>query len=170
MRQALAIGYTVTLVLCQTTALPTHIITCWAGGKWQSCLRQYREQGDENDPMFRTVNQCLNGYVHNRSRENLVPIRAGLQFTEFNYPVVVCSDFSKFARTNVADSDNSLDPTELKENFLLEVNYAYLSRLNATSATREYFLIDVLEFAGLDGFVTSLTSEVDAAIEMVGDN
>jgi hypothetical protein len=130
-----------------------------------------QQKGDENDAMFRTVNQCISGYVHSRSRGLLLPPRsARVDVTVLNYPVVVCSDFAKFFATNVADTSNSVEPTNLRDNFLLEVNYAYLNRLNATAPTLEYFLIDVVEFSGLDGLLTSLGSEAAAAKLMVGDN
>jgi hypothetical protein len=123
------------------------------------------QKGDENDPLFRTLNQCLNGYIHNRSRELLIPSMHNEIVTKLEYPVIICSDFYKYFRTSIGGAE---DPSPITENFAVELNYAYVS--NNAPIFRRYFLVDVLAFDLLDVFVAALEAEVAAAKVMVQDN
>ena len=66
-------------------------------------------QRDDNEAFFRAINQCLSGYLNNRGRESMLPKGVGEQVIAFDYPVIVCSDFSKFYRTELM---NPADPVE----------------------------------------------------------
>jgi hypothetical protein len=126
-----------------------------------------KQKGDENDPMFKALNQCLNGFIHNKPREMLIPPADDEETRQLSYPVIVCSDFGKFFRTHVED-DDAIAPVRLKDNFALEVNYAFVGPSGRPE--RRYFLIDVVEAAQLDTFLTALEDEVEAAKVLFGDN
>lgn len=101
-----------------------------------------QRKGEEGDPIYRALNQCLNGYIHNETRASMVPTVPKEETTQIDYPVIVCSDFNEFYWTSVA---NPADPTPIRRNFLLEVDYAYVSPRKGV--TREYFLVDVVDFS-----------------------
>jgi hypothetical protein len=123
-----------------------------------------KQKGDENDPIFRAVNQCLNGFLHSRDRASLIPYADGEDSIELKYPVIVCSEFGDFFRTSVRDTT---DPVAIKENFLLEVDYAYVAREGGTT---EFSLLDFVEFGQLKTFIECLEREVEALSKLVGDN
>jgi hypothetical protein len=60
------------------------------------------------------------------------------------------------------------DPTPLKVNFMLELNYAYQNAKGGI--VREYFLVDVVDFNRLDEFLKSIETEVSAAQFMLTRN
>jgi hypothetical protein len=113
------------------------------------------------------VNQCLNGYIHNKSRALLVAHRANAEITQLNYPLVICSSFDQFFRTHTAADPDIEPPQQLQDNFGLEVNYAYVNPKGG--AIKQYFLLDVLSFGKLDSFLKTIQTEVDAGIEMLRD-
>ena len=119
---------------------------------------------EDNDPIFRALNQCLNGFIHNRGGEWLHPARDNEEIHSLEYPVVVCSDFATFFQTDVR---TGRDPEPINDNFLLEINYAFID--TAGTSRRDYFLIDMVEFARLDAFLTAIDLEIRAAAVMVGD-
>jgi hypothetical protein len=119
---------------------------------------------EDNDPIFRAINQCLNGCIHNRGEDWLLPINEHEEVHLLEYPVIVCSDFGTFFRTDVSASK---DPVPLKGNFLMELNYAFVD--NAGGSRRDYFLVDVVEFSGLDAFLAAIDAEVKGAAVLVGD-
>jgi hypothetical protein len=123
--------------------------------------------GEDIDPFFRTVNQCLNGYIHNKSRPLLIEHGANTQITQLNYPVVICSSFDQFFMTHTAADPDIEPPAQLQDDFGLEVNYAYLDP--SRRSIKQYFLLDVLGFGRLDGFLNALETEVKAAMELVQD-
>jgi hypothetical protein len=123
--------------------------------------------GEDIDPFFRTVNQCLNGYIHNKSRPLLVARRVNSEITHLNYPVVICSSFDQFFITHTAADPDIDPPARLQDNFGLEVNYACVDP--SRGSIKQYFLLDVLSFGGLDSFLKALQTELNAAIELTQD-
>lgn len=121
-----------------------------------------QRKGDENDPIYRALNQCLNGYIYNQARESMLHTLEGERTLQINYPVLICSDFKEFYETSVAKPGA---PTPIQRNFQLELNYAYLNRHAA--ATRDYFLLDVVDFTNIDAFITSLDREMAAVTYML---
>ena len=77
--------------------------------------------------------------------------------SKVNYPVIVCNSFSNLYRVDI-DTNNK--PANVKDNFQLEVNYAYLD-LSKTPVT-EYFLIDIVGFDRIDSLLTALEEDVSA--------
>ena len=122
------------------------------------------KRSEDNDPIFRAINQCLNGFIHNRGGEWLHPANDHEEIHLLEYPVMVCSSFSKFFRTDV---ESGQDPESIGENFLLELNYAFVD--DAKARHRDYFLVDVVEFSQLDAFVKAIDNEVQSAVVLVSD-
>lgn len=108
----------------------------------------------ENEPMFKAINQTLNGLLNNRGGYLCDKKHLRDQGT-VDYPVIVCSSFDRFFRKRIGD-DSSI--SEVTDNFLMEVNYA----VRAAVPRNEYFLIDVLEFNQLDEFLRGLDIEFSA--------
>lgn len=122
------------------------------------------KRSEENDPIFRALNQALSGLVHNKGSELLIPATQTEAVTLVEYPVIVCSNFSTFFRTDV-QGDESVE--SIRDNFLLEVNYAFVDRNKANR--RDYFLIDVISFESLNSFFDAIEHEVDHIKILVGD-
>ena len=108
----------------------------------------------ENEPIFKALNQTLNSLLNSRgfiSERKNVKCKATVE-----YPVIVCSAFDQFARTPI-NGDGTI--SRIDNNFLLEVNYAYLTRETARPFN-EYFLIDVVDYQRLPEFLSLLGNEV----------
>jgi hypothetical protein len=115
----------------------------------------------ENEPIYKALNQVLNATVSMRSesfdfpryrRANL-PMKAKLEF-----PVVVCNSFDRFFATSF---EEDTEPTQVEENFQLEVTYAFPV---GGSQRQEYFLIDFVEFAQLDNFLRLVSVDAESAV------
>ena len=111
-------------------------------------------KAQENEPFYKALNQALNATVAMRSQSpshpSLVGRRQGKVVT-LNYPVVVCSSFAQlYAVDFLADSE----PAAIRENFQLEVQYAFHDR--SGTQRDEYFLLDFVEFDQLTKFETAV--------------
>lgn len=113
------------------------------------------KRNEDNDPIFRALNQCLNGYVHNKGQELLIPAKNAEQVTLVEYPLIVVSSFSMFYRTDV---QSSMPPEPITDNFLVELNYAFVDKTKTTR--RDYFLVDVASFDTLDKYLAAIDHEV----------
>jgi hypothetical protein len=154
-----------------TCIIPSHVNTNHhhylnLGGEVAKLFTSERAKGEDADPMFRTINQCLSGFLSNRSRPSRVNDNGvGEEVSKLDYPVVVCSTFRDyFYRTEVRSGGT---PSELNRHFALEVDYAYIN--SKRGSVRDYFLADILAFDHLDGFLGLISREVEAAISMVRD-
>jgi hypothetical protein len=74
-----------------------------------------------------------------------------------DFPLVVCSSFAKMFS---ADFDGQRETEEIRENFQLEVEYAYVSP--AGHAAEELFLLDFVEYDQLPAIAAAL--ETDARV------
>jgi hypothetical protein len=112
------------------------------------------DKSQEQEPIYKALSQVLNAYV---SMQNRPPIISALRESNrgacvrLNYPVVVCSEFTKLFRT---DFFNDSEPEQIRDNFQLEVQYAYTDSSN--SSRNDHFLIDFVSFDQLDGFCNKL--------------
>ena len=111
----------------------------------------------ENEIFYKALNQSLNAMVYYRNKESIIKLPPGrdkyILYT-VNYPIIVCNSFENLYKVEIgADAD----PSNIDENFQLEVNYAYLA-LDGTSKT-EYFLIDILSFDLIDGFLEKIEKD-----------
>lgn len=107
-------------------------------------------KSQEHDPFYKALNQVLNAYVNMLSRPPIIPALREHNHgkrVRINFPVVVCSDFTKLFRT---DFFQSTEPSTITENFQLEVQYAYTDA--SSNAKDGYFLIDFVAFDELDSF------------------
>jgi hypothetical protein len=118
-------------------------------------------KGEESDPIYRALNQCLSGFIHNETHASLVASLPNEDTTRIDYPVTVCSDFTRFYWTSVA---SPADPAPIKRHFLLEVDYAYVNARKGVA--REYVLVDMVDFSNIDTFVSGLEIEMAAATFM----
>ena len=98
--------------------------------------------------------------VYYRNRESIIKLPKGEKdyiLKTVNYPVIVCNSFENLYRVEI---DTDADPSNITENFQLEVNYAYMTPNG--SNINEYFLIDILNFSLFDNFLEKI--EVDARL------
>lgn len=114
----------------------------------------------DNDIFYKALNQSLNAMVYYRNKETIIklpPSRNGYVLKTVNYPIIVCNSFDNLHRVEI---DTDAVPSNITENFLLEVNYAYLT--SDGNNKNEYFLIDILNFDLFDSFLEKI--EVDTAL------
>lgn len=134
------------------------------GGQVTKLFASSQSKREDGDPIYRALNQCLHGYIHNRSRDSMVSTLPNEQIKLVDYPVIICSDFQKFYATTIASP--APDPVAVSDNFLVELNYAYLIRTKS-NAQLEYFLVDMVDFSKLDAFLQCLQKEMKAATYML---
>ena len=77
-------------------------------------------------------------------------------------PVVVCSSFEQFYSV---DFYNDSKPELVKDNFQLEVRYAYIDRYQ--NQRDDYFLLDFVEFNQLDKFTKAIDEDAKVAAFLV---
>jgi hypothetical protein len=117
-----------------------------------------RKKSEDNDIFYKALNQSLNAMVYYRNQGSILEVpNARAILCTLNYPVIVCNSFENLYRV---DTDTDADPLKITENFLLEVNYAYMT--SNGSRKNEYFLIDILQFELFDNFLKQI--EVDAGL------
>lgn len=155
-----------------TCIIPDHIYTnhhhyLSLGGRVAKLFATEKAKGDDNDPVFKAVNQCLSGFIGNRTRPPRISLRTDHEIIhQLNYPLVMCSSFDDFFYR--VDVTPTATPEPLQSHFALEVDYAYPS--TSRGLVREYFLVDVVAFDQIDKFIGLLEAEVNAAIFMVQDH
>jgi hypothetical protein len=118
-------------------------------------------KAQENEPFYKALNQTLNAMVSMRGQPVLVPAlktsrRTPLVVIEF--PIVVCSSFDQIY---AVDFHTESPPELIKNNFQLEVRYAYIDRHN--SQQDEYFLVDFVEFSQLGKFAEAVEEDAEVA-------
>ena len=113
----------------------------------------------ENDPIYKALNQSLHSMVYLRNKE---PIKGNVSkrfnniLSSFSYPVIICNSFENFYRV---DMNNQHNIEKIKDNFQLEVNYAYKNINRQTQS--EYFLIDVVSIENIDDYLKVIESDVN---------
>jgi hypothetical protein len=119
-------------------------------------------KAQENDPFYKALNQSLSATIAMKGNSPGFTDQYGKKWrsnvVSLEYPVIVCSSFSQMY---AVDFLSDPDPSLLKENFQLEVQYAFHDRHGRQRD--EYFLIDVVEFDQLAGLETVITEGVLAA-------
>ena len=114
----------------------------------------------ENEVIYKALNQSLNAMEYHRRRGSIIPestLSSEYILESIEYPVIVCNSFEKFYSVEMTDQSK---PDKIKDNFQLEVNYAYAD-MNVTHRS-EFFLIDVVSFEKLDEFLAALDADVCA--------
>lgn len=123
----------------------------------------------ENDPFYKALNQVINGMVSMRSRRISIPTKNypdcdGEGMSRFQYPLVVCNSFDKIFRV---DFDSLDKPSKQEDGFLFEIQYAYIDQ--GRRMRNEHFLVDFIEYEGLDVFSNVLKKEIEHAEIMLSD-
>lgn len=118
-------------------------------------------KASENEPFYKALNQVLNAMVSMGGQPVSVSALKKAQRTPravIEFPVVVCSSFDQMYSVDFyAESQ----PEAIKDNFQLEVRYAYIDRYN--KQRNDYFLLDFVEFSQLDGFAQAIDEDAKVA-------
>lgn len=115
----------------------------------------------ENEPFYKALNQSLNAMTSMRGQLATTPLdrKSNRQpIAVLEYPIVVCSSFDRiFSVEFYTDSE----PHHIKENFQLEVSYAYIDRNQ--HQRNDYFLLDFVVFDKLAEFVQAINEDAKSA-------
>jgi hypothetical protein len=116
------------------------------------------KRGEEKEPIYVALTQCLGALIQLGAFTLMTNHKASEVDATLTcrYPVVVCSSFDRFRRTNVQGAD----PAPVTDNFLLEVNYAFTN--SANRPVQRFALIDMVSWQLIDRFLAELEKEVDA--------
>ena len=115
----------------------------------------------ENEPFYKALNQVLNAMVSMTGRPVSVPTLKKSQRSPravIEFPVVVCSSFDQIYSV---DFYTESQPESIKDNFQLEVRYAYIDRHN--NQRDDYFLLDFVEFNQLEKFAEAIDEDAKVA-------
>ncbi|OGY42364.1 MAG: hypothetical protein A2Y82_04355 [Candidatus Buchananbacteria bacterium RBG_13_36_9] len=107
----------------------------------------------ENQTLYKALTQSLNSLVYYKELHSIIPPYQ-LNWKTLNYPIILCSSFDKFYNYDI-DIKNELE--NIKENFLLEINYAYIDKSRENQ--QEYFLIDIVAFDNFENFINEVESK-----------
>jgi hypothetical protein len=119
----------------------------------------------ENEPFYKALNQALNAMVSMSGQPFSVPALRKSQrepMAVIEFPVVVCSSFDQIYSV---DFYTDSQPEAIKDNFQLEVRYAYIDR--QTYQRDDYFLLDFVEFSQLDKFADAIEEDAKTAVFLV---
>ena len=119
----------------------------------------------EGEVIYRALNQSLNAVVSMRWKGSINQEFRGQGmpvFATVEMPTILCNSFADFYRVEIDDPDQ---PKPIDDNFELEVNYAYLD--DQKNNKTEYFLIDIVDFEKLDGFLSILEADVAAILSIL---
>lgn len=122
---------------------------------------------NENDPIFKALNQVLNGFVALRRRPPFHPdvqVKGSRKIVAIEFPVIVFSSFSKLYSTEFL---TETEPKPISENFQLEVRYAFEGKEG--HQVSEYFLLDIIDFEQLDLFEKAIDEDANAAAYLSSD-
>jgi hypothetical protein len=119
-----------------------------------------RNSGPESDPIYKALNQSLNGMVSLRHTESII-LDEERGFREkgrtLTYPVILCNSFDQFYKVTIGSEE---PPSPITGGFQMEVNYAYVD--SSQRHQQEYFLIDIVDFKGIEDYFKTLKDDVDA--------
>ncbi len=119
----------------------------------------------ENEVIYKALNQSLNAMVYLRRSGSIIPEKSNQNnniLATIEIPVILCNSFEKFYRVEMEDPSS---PERIQDNFQLEVNYAYLDQNR--NHRNEYFLIDIVDFNRLEGFLSHLESDKNAIFQII---
>ncbi|MDK2743353.1 MAG: hypothetical protein NDI90_10585 [Nitrospira sp. BO4] len=132
-----------------------------SGNRVAKLFASSNARGQESEPFYKALNQALNGLVSMRMqlpRAFSSDRRRGGFHVVLDFPVVVCSSFSQlYAADFVGTQETSL----IRDNFQLEVQYAYVE---ASGKSRdELFLLDIVEYEQLPQFSNAIDEDAHVA-------
>lgn len=115
----------------------------------------------ENEPFYKALNQTLNAMVSMIGRPVSIPALKKSRMTPravIEFPAVVCSSFDQIYSVDFY-KESQAEP--IKDNFQLEVRYAYIDRYN--NQRDDYFLLDFVEFYQLKKFAEAIDEDAKVA-------
>lgn len=128
-----------------------------AGDRVAKLFTSSNNRGHDAEPFYKALNQALNGLVSLRTQ----PTKASQSsrsadgiLATLDFPIVVCSSFSSLFS---ADFDGKQESSEIRDNFQLEVEYAYVTP--SGQAADELFLLDFVEYDKLGIFAAALEED-----------
>lgn len=115
-------------------------------------------KNQENDMIYKALNQGLNALVYYKNTESIIPSRRqGISILRtLNYPVILCNNFNLFHCLD-AKSEEQHGPVRIEDSFQFEINYAYINK-DKKSQT-EYFIVDIVNFEKLESFLKEIMEE-----------
>lgn len=116
-----------------------------------------RKKTAENEIFYKALNQSLNAMVYYRNKESIIdsePNQKEYILHTVNYPIIACNSFENLFRVEI---DTDVEPSDITDNFQLEVNYAYMT--SDGKNRNEYFLIDILNFELFDSFLKKIEED-----------
>jgi hypothetical protein len=116
-----------------------------------------------NEVIYKAITQSLNAMIYYKNKPSFVPVIPYKKYnamTLLNYPLIVVDSFDNFGKYDVTNKDK---PERIKNNFQLEVRYAYFD--DDRKSKNEFFLLDVLTLDNFEQFINELESKDIAAIE-----
>ncbi|MBI4697965.1 MAG: hypothetical protein HY758_03400 [Nitrospirae bacterium] len=114
-----------------------------------------------NEPIYKAINQSLNAMIYFRDETPIQREDRGILKT-ICYPIIILNDFKKIFGVNIGESNYS---GVTNKYFQLEINYAYLDSNKRNM--NEYFLIDVVDFSYLSGFLSEIMTKDIEAIKVM---
>lgn len=115
----------------------------------------------ENEPFYKALNQALNAMVSMSGKRVMFPELKNSQRSPravIEFPVVVCNSFDQIYSVEFYKES---EPELIKENFQLEVRYAYIDRRN--NQRDDYFLLDFVAFGQLEKFAKAIDEDAKLA-------
>jgi len=120
-----------------------------------------KTKGADNEIFYKALNQSLNALIYYRNKASIISVSEGRRdYTKYtlNYPIIVCNSFDNLYRVDI-ETDN--DPSNIDENFQLEINYAYIGPAGANR--NEYFLIDIIKYDLIDDLLEKFKKDAELA-------
>jgi hypothetical protein len=114
----------------------------------------------ENEPFYKALNQSLNAMTSMSGQALSAPtIRKARRTPRFvlDYPIIICSSFDRMFSV---DFYAASEAQPIQDNFLLEINYAYIDRNE--SKRNDYFLVDFVAFDKLNAFASAIDNGATA--------
>lgn len=117
-------------------------------------------RGQESEPFYKALNQALNGLVSLRSQTPELTIERDGRGNDvvIDFPVIICSSFDQIY---AADFAGVHETVQARDNFQLEVQYAYTDKSGASR--NEHFLLDVVEYDKLSQFCALVAEDAEVA-------
>jgi len=113
-----------------------------------------------NEDVHKGLTQCLHSMISLKNNDDLFFSRShnsGLEIIEtVHYPIIIFNSFDKFFRVDMGDEEKS--HVKISDNFLFELNYAYVDKNK--NQVNKYFLVDIIDFHQLDEFLKIIDEDV----------
>lgn len=119
----------------------------------------------DNELIYKAINQSLNAMLSFKNSTTTLELEHNYKTYTVNYPVIACNSFDKFYRV---DTGNNNEPVEIKDNFQLEINYAYYDA--SKKSQNKYFLVDIVAFDKFSAFLDKTLNQDIEALKQLNYN